>query len=243
MSAPTDSATPTSNRILNALPRAEYERLSAFLEPVEMSVGEILYRPNEPISHVYFPNVGTVSVVCTFADGKGVEAGMVGNEGMFGVCVFLGSVTSPLEAVVQLPGNALRMRSDLLREEFKRGEQLQDLLLRYTQAFIIQIAQTAACNRVHPIEGRLARWLLMSQDRARACDLQLTHEFIAVMLGTRRAGVSEAAAKLQDEGTIRYRRGQVKVLDRSKLETQSCECYEIVKNEFERLLGGNGHVW
>jgi CRP-like cAMP-binding protein len=243
MSAPIDSATPTSNRILNALPRAEYERISAFLEPVEMSLGEILYRPNEPISHVYFPNTGTVSIVNTFADGKGVEVSMVGNEGMFGVCVFLGSVTSPLEAVVQLPGNALRMRSDLLKEEFKRGGQLQDLLLRYTQAFIIQIAQTAACNRAHPIDGRLARWLLMSQDRAQACDLQVTHEFIAVMLGTRRAGVSEAAAKLQDEGLIKYRRGQVKVLDRRKLETQSCECYEIVRNEFDRLLGGNGHVW
>jgi CRP-like cAMP-binding protein len=135
------------------------------------------------------------------------------------------------------------MRSDLLREEFKRGEQLQDLLLRYTQAFIIQIAQTAACNRAHPIDGRLARWLLMSQDRAQASELQLTHEFIAVMLGTRRAGVSEAAAKLQDEGMIRYRRGLVNVLDRRKLETQSCECYEIVRNEFDRLLGGNGHVW
>jgi CRP-like cAMP-binding protein len=243
MSTHNDTSLPTVNRILTALPPAEYERLCAHLEPVEMSLGEVLYQPNEPITHVYFPNRGTVSVICTFEDGKSVEAGMVGNEGMFGVCVFLGSVTSPLEAIVQLPGDALRMRAEVLREEFRRGEHLQDLLLRYTQAFIIQIAQTAACNRAHPIDGRLSRWLLMCQDRAQASDLQLTHEFIAVMLGTRRAGVSEAAAKLQDEGLIRYRRGHVEILDRRKLEGHSCECYPIVKHEFDRLLGGNGHVW
>jgi CRP-like cAMP-binding protein len=235
----TDSNLPPSNRILNALPREEYERLAAYLEPVEMSLGEVLYHPNEPISHVYFPNRGTVSIVCTFEDGKSVEAGMVGNEGMFGVNVFLGSVTSPLEAVVQLMGEGYRMRADVLREEFRRGEHLQDLLLRYTQAFIMQIAQTAACNRVHPIDGRLARWLLMCQDRAHSSELQLTHEFIAIMLGTRRAGVSEAAAKLQDESAIRYRRGHVNILDRQKLEAYSCECYEIVKKEFERLLGAS----
>jgi CRP-like cAMP-binding protein len=207
-----------------------------------MPLGEVLYRPNEPISHVYFPNRGTVSVVCEFEDGKSVEAGMVGNEGMFGVCVFLGSVTSPMEAVVQLPGDALRMRADMLKAEFKRGEHLQDLLLRYTQAFIIQIAQTAACNRAHPIDGRLARWLLMCQDRAHAPELRLTHEFIAIMLGTRRAGVSEAAGKLQDEGIIKYKRGHVSVLDRGELEGKTCECYQIVEKEFERLLGAGGQA-
>jgi CRP-like cAMP-binding protein len=242
MSTHADSPHPTANRILASLPPAEYERLSAYLEPVELSLGEVLYRPEEPITHVYFPNRGTVSVVCVLEDGKQVEAGMVGNEGMFGVCVFLGSVTSPLEAVVQLPGEALRMRADVLRAEFKRGEHLQDLLLRYTQAFIIQIAQTAACNRAHPIDGRLARWLLMSEDRAHSADLQLTHEFIAVMLGSRRAGVSEAAGKLQDEGLIRYRRGHVSVLDRPGLEAKSCECYAVVQKEFARLLGANGHA-
>jgi CRP-like cAMP-binding protein len=239
-----DSTPPptTLNRILQALPPEEYERLSAYLEPVEMPLGEVLYRLNEPITHVYFPNRGTVSLVCTFEDGKSVEAGMVGNEGMFGVSVFLGSITSPLEAVVQLPGDGLRMRSDVLRAEFKQCGYLQDLLLRYTQGFIIQIAQTAACNRAHPIDGRLARWLLMCQDRARSSELQLTHEFIANMLGTRRAGISEAALKLQDEGLIRYRRGNLRILDRQKLEGYSCECYEIVKREFDRLLGGNGHA-
>jgi CRP-like cAMP-binding protein len=245
MSTRKDATPPptTFNRILNALPPEEYEHLAAYLEPVEMLLGEVLYHPNEPITHVYFPNHGTVSVISTFEDGKSVEAGMVGNEGMFGVCVFLGSVTAPLEAVVQLPGDALRMRSDVLREEFKRGEHLQDLLLRYTQAFIIQIAQSVACNRAHPIDGRLARWLLMCQDRAHSDDLQLTHEFIAIMLGTRRAGVSEAAGKLQDEGIIRYKRGHVNILDREELEVKSCECYPIVKKEFDRLLGANGHIW
>jgi CRP-like cAMP-binding protein len=238
----TFKAPPTANLILNALPPAEYERLSAYLEPVEMQLGETLYHPNEPISHVYFPNRGTVSIVCQFADGKSVEAGMVGNEGMFGVCVFLGSITSPLEAIVQLPGDALRMRSDVLRAEFKRDGHLQDLLLRYTQAFIIQIAQTAACNRAHPVDGRIARWLLMCQDCAHTSELQLTHEFIATMLGTRRAGVSEAAGKLQDEGVIKYRRGHLSILNRQELKAKACECYPIVQKEFERLLGINGHV-
>lgn len=242
MSTSTTSPPPTSNRILRALPPAEYERLSAYLEPVEMPLGEVLYRPNEPISHVYFPNRGTVSVICQFEDGKSVEAGMVGNEGMFGVSVFLGSITSPLEALVQLPGDALRMAADVLQKEFKRGEHLQDLLLRYTQAFIVQIAQTSACNRAHPLDGRLARWLLMCQDRAHSPELQLTHEFIATMLGTRRAGVSEAAGKLQDEGMIRYRRGHVSILERARLEGQSCECYPIVEKEFERLLGAGGQA-
>jgi CRP-like cAMP-binding protein len=168
---------------------------------------------------------------------------MVGNEGMFGVSVFLGSVTTPLEAIVQLPGDALRMRAEVLREEFKKGRHLQDILLRYTQAFIVQLAQTTACNRVHPLDGRLARWLLMTQDRAHSSELKLTHEFMGMMLGTRRAGISEAASKLQDDGVIRYRRGHVKVLDRRRLEEITCECYHIVKKEFGRLLGGNGHVW
>jgi CRP-like cAMP-binding protein len=242
MSTHTDSPLQMSNRILNGLSPEEYQRLSPHLESVELLLGEVLYRPNEPVTHVYFPLRGTVSVVCVFEDGKSVEAGMVGNEGMFGVSVFLGSITSPLEAIVQLPGEALRMRADVLREEFKRGGHLQDLLLRYTQTLIIQIAQTAACNRAHPIDGRLARWLLMCQDRAQASDLQVTHEFIAIMLGTRRAGVSEAAAKLQDMGAIRYRRGHLHILERSKLEKQTCECYLIVKREFTRLLGPAGHT-
>jgi CRP-like cAMP-binding protein len=168
--------------------------------------------------------------------------GIVGNEGVFGINVVLGSVTTPHEAIVQQSGDGVRATADALRQEFKRGGQLQDLLLRYTQAFLVQIAQTAACNKMHPLDGRLARWLLMTSDRAMESELELTHEFMAVMLGTRRAGVSEAAGKLQDTGLIRYRRGRVTVLDRRGLEAVSCECYPVVKKEFDRLLGGNGQA-
>lgn len=227
-----------SNRVLNALTPDEYERLRPLLEPVGLRLGEVLYHPNQPITHVFFPNRGTVSVVSVFEDGGSVEVGMVGNEGMFGVSVFLGSISTPLQAVVQLPGEGLRMRADVLVREFAKGGQLQDLLLRYTQAFITQVSLTAACNRAHPLDGRLAKWLLMCQDRAHSVDLQTTHEFIATMLGTRRAGVTEAACKLRESGLIDYRRGRVTVLNRAGLEATSCECYPIVKREFERLVGG-----
>lgn len=242
MSALSADGSPNANRILSQLPPEEYERLLPYLEPVTLSRGDVLHYPQEPVSHVYFPNSGTVSVVATFADGGDIEVGLVGNEGVFGINVVLGSVTTPHEAVVQLPGDGVRASSDVLRREFKRGGQLQDLLLRYTQAFIVQIAQTAACNKVHPLDGRLARWLLMTCDRATSGELELTHEFIAVMLGTRRPGVTEAAGKLQDAGLIRYRRGRVTVLDRRGLEATSCECYPVVKREFDRLLGGNGQT-
>jgi CRP-like cAMP-binding protein len=231
-----------TNRILNALPPEEYGRLSAYLEPVSLPLGEVLCHPDEPISHVYFPTKGTVSIVSTFEDGMSVEVGMVGNEGMFGVCVFLGSITTPLLAQVQIPGEGFRMRADVLKREFKKCGQLQDLLLRYTQAFITQIAQTAACNRAHPIEGRLAKWLLMCEDRANSKKLQLTHEFIATMLGARRAGVTEAAGGLKTKGLIDYRRGHVSIINRKGLESVTCECYPIVKKEFARLIGGNGHA-
>ena len=229
-----------SNRILNALTPSEYELLAVALEPIPLQLGTVLYRPEEAITHVYFPNRGTVSVVSVFEDGATVEVGMVGNEGMFGVGVFLGSISTPLEAVVQLPGDAFRMRADVLKKEFSKGGLLHDLLLRYTQAFITQIAQTAACNRVHPTDGRLARWLLMCADRAHSQELQLTHEFIATMLGARRAGVTEAAGQLQNKGVIKYRRGHITIVDRQGLESISCECYPAVKKEFARLLGGDG---
>jgi len=226
----------TSNRILNSLTDTEYKRLAVDLEPVALSIGDVLYSANEPITHVYFPNRGTVSVLSVFEDGGTVEVGMVGNEGMFGVSVFLGSITTPLEAVVQLPGEALRMPADVLKKEFGQCGLLHDVLLRYTQAFIAQIAQAAACNRAHPIHGRLSRWLLMCEDRAHTKQLELTHEFIATMLGTRRAGVTEAASKLQNEGIIKYSRGHITIVDRERLEATSCECYAIVKKEFDRLL-------
>jgi CRP-like cAMP-binding protein len=219
------------------LPTEEYERLSPYLEPVTLALGDVLYYPQDPVTYVYFPNRGSISVISTLADGGGVEVGVVGNEGIFGVNVVLGSMTVPLEAIVQVPGDGLRIPADVLKKEFKTGGLLHDLLLRYTQAFIIQIAQTAACNRSHPIGGRLARWLLMSHDRAMSDELRLTQEFIGIMLGTRRAGITEAAGKLQNEGMIKYNRGHITILDREKLEAASCECYDMVKNEFDRLLG------
>ena len=230
----------TANRLLAQLPPEEYERLSPHLEPVTLALGDILHYPQEPTTHVFFPNRGTVSVIATFEDGTGVEVGLVGNEGLFGVNVVLGSLTTPHEALVQLSGDAFRTPASAIREEFKKGGQLHDLILRYTQAFMIQIAQTAACNRSHPLGGRLARWLLMTHDRAMDDELLLTHDFIAIMLGTRRAGVSEAAGKLQSDGVITYKRGRIQIADREALESISCECYRIVKTEFERLLGGNG---
>jgi CRP-like cAMP-binding protein len=233
---------PVANRLLAQLPTEEYEQLAPHLEPVPLTLGDIIHYPQEPVTHVYFPLRGTVSVISTFEDGGGVEVGVVGNEGVFGLNVVLGSLTTPHEAIVQLPGEALRVRTRVLTEEFRKGGQLHDLLLRYTQAFIIQLAQTAACNRSHPIGGRLARWLLMSHDRAMTDDLALTHEFIAVMLGTRRAGVSEAAGKLQNDGVIKYKRGHIQIVDRKGLEAISCECYPIVKREFDRLLSGNGQA-
>ncbi|HEY0100471.1 MAG TPA: Crp/Fnr family transcriptional regulator [Pyrinomonadaceae bacterium] len=242
MTTPDGSSLPTTNRILAELPTEEYERLSPHLEPVTLAVGDMLYYPQEPLTHVYFPNRGTVSVIATLADGGGVEVGVVGNEGLFGLNVVLGSMSTPHEAMVQLPGDAFRIPAHVIMGEFKKGGQLQDLILRYVQAFIIQIAQTAACNRSHPMGGRLARWLLMTHDRAMTDELLLTHEFIAVMLGTRRAGVSEAAGRLQNEGLIKYRRGHIQIIDRKGLESTSCECYPLVKREFDRLLGGNGGI-
>jgi CRP-like cAMP-binding protein len=225
-----------TNRILKALTRPEYERLAPHLEAVTLWSGEVLCRPEEPITHVYFPNSGIVSTVSVFEDGSSVEVGMVGNEGMFGVCVFLGSISAPLLAQVQLSGDGLRMRADVLKKEFNKGGQLQDLLLRYTQAFITQVAQGAACNRLHATEGRLAKWLLMCQDRSHSRELGLTHEFISTMLGIRRAGVTTAAGQLQKRGLINYTRGHITITDRGGLEAISCECYPVVKNAFNRLL-------
>jgi CRP-like cAMP-binding protein len=242
MYAHTESRPQTTNRILNALTPSEFESLSPHLDPVNLSSGEVLCRSDQPVTHVYFPTRGTVSVVSTFEDGQSVEVGMVGNEGMFGVCVFLGSVSTPLTAQVQLPGDGLRMRADALRSEFRKGGQLQDLLLRYTQAFMTQIAQTAACNRAHSVDGRLAKWLLMCADRAQSKELPLTHEFIATMLGSRRAGVTEASCKLKEAGLIRYKRGDVTIIDRAGLEAVSCECYQMVRKEFTRLVGADGHA-
>lgn len=232
---------PTLNLVLNALPAEEYERLFPHLERVTLRLRQVLYHPENPITHVFFPESGTVSVVSVFEDGSTVEVGMVGNEGMFGVNVFMGSVSMPLQAVVQLPGEGYRMRAEVLREEFRRGGPLQDMLLRYTQGFITQVSQNAACNRAHHVEGQIAKWLLMCADRSPSHELELTQEFIATMLGVRRPGVTEAAGQLRDRGLISYVRGHITVTDREGLEKISCECYQLIKKEFARLVGGNGH--
>jgi CRP-like cAMP-binding protein len=242
MSRSYETPAPTLNRILNALPPEEYERLSPQLERVTLPLRQVLYRPEQPITHVYFPNSGTVSIVSVFEDGRHVEVGMVGNEGMFGVNVFLGSVSTPLEAVVQLPGEGYRMRADVLKSEFKSGGPLHDMLLRYTQAFITQVAQNAACNRAHHVEGQMAKWLLMCQDRSDSPELELTQEFISTMLGVRRPGVTEAAGLLRDRGLINYVRGHITITDREGLEALTCECYQLVRKEFDRLVGVNGHT-
>ena len=231
-----DGHSSKDNRILAALSADETERLLPHMEKVELRLGEVICQPYEPIKYVYFPHRGTISVVVVLEDGSEVEAGVVGNEGMFGMPVVLGTDIAPLLAIVQLPGGATRMRADVLKGEFGKCGRLQNLLLRYGQAFFIMVAQNAACNRRHGVDGRLARWLLMGQDRVKSDELELTHEFLSVMLGTRRAGVSVAAGKLQDQGLISYKRGRIRIKDRLGLEAISCECYRVVKKEFDRLL-------
>ena len=225
------------NRILAALPEEDYERLSPHLEPVELRHSEILYEAAGFMKHVYFPSNSMVSLISQMSDGSGAEVGVTGFEGMVGISSVLGVDKSPHEAMVQIPDGAMRMKSSILLEEFKRGGALHDLLLRYVQMLLLQTSQIAACNRLHSVSERLARWLLMSQDRRKDCDdLPFTHEFLALMIGVRRAGVTEAALVLQGEGLIKYRRGDIKILDRAGLEDFSCECYRIIKDEFDRLL-------
>lgn len=226
---------PLENRLLAALPATVYARLQPQLEEVELHLGDVLYRPGEKITHVYFPHRGTISVVALMQDGKELEVGIIGNEGMLGLPVVLGTNTSPLHAIVQIPDGATRLGADVLAAEIRQCGELQQGLLRYAQAFFMQTALNAACNRLHSLDGRLIRWLLMCQDRVKADELQLTHEFIATMLGVRRAGVTEAATQLQVAGLIAYRRGHVRILDRKGLEAATCECYGIIRQEFAQL--------
>lgn len=225
------------NRILAALPAAEYERLLPNLKPVTLEYKQVLYEPNKTIRHVYFPNEGVISMISTVIDRTVVEVGLAGREGMVCVAVFLGANSTPHQGIVQVAGNAMRMKAGVLREEFKRGGRLQDLLLRYTQMQMIQIAQTAVCNRLHTIEGRLSRWLLMIHDRVDGDEFLLTQDIISRMLGVQRTGVTGAAGILQKKGMIRYVRGKITILDRQVLEETACECYWIVKEEFDRLVG------
>ena len=213
--------------------------MAPYLEEVYLSSDRVLLEPGEPIREVYFPSSVTVSLVSIMSDGSTTEIGLVGNEGMVGLSVVLGSDRSPSRSIVQISGTALKLPARILKQQFQEGKSLQRLFLLYTQALLTQMSQSAACNRQHSIEKRLARWLLSVQDRVRSKDLPLTQESIANMLGTRRSAVTVAAGTLQKAGVIRYNRGKIIIVDRPSLEAAACECYSLIRNEYLRLLGSS----
>ena len=227
---------PNQNHLLAALPTVEFERVAGRLELVPLALGEILYEPGAQMRHAYFPTTAIVSLHYVMESGASAETAGVGNEGVVGISLFMGGDTTPSSAVVQTAGHAYRLESRLLKDEFNRGELMQKLLLRYTQALITQMTQTAACNRHHSIEQQLCRWLLLTLDRVSSNELLMTQELIASMLGVRRGGITEAAGNLQRAGVISHRRGHISVLERSGLESRTCECYAVVKKELGRLL-------
>jgi CRP-like cAMP-binding protein len=230
------SGSPKDNRLLAALPSDGYDALLPFLERLTMPLGLSVYESGGTQGHVYFPTTSIVSMLYVLADGASAEIAVTGNEGLVGIALFMGGETTPSRAVVQSAGEAYRLRATTLKKEFERGGSLQHLLLRYTQALITQMAQTAVCNRHHSVDQQLCRWLLLSLDRLPTSELVMTQELIANMLGVRREGVTEAVGKLQAAGLIEYRRGRIKVIDRPGLEARVCECYGVVKTEYDRLL-------
>jgi len=225
----------TVNHILKALPEEDYERLLPDLEPVELALGQVLYRAEEPIRHVYFPNNSMVSVVANTLEGQCAEVGVIGREGMIGIDVLLGSDSTLNENIVQHANGALRINTTAIKTEFKRGGVLHDSLLRFTRLLMIQISQTALCNRLHTVDERLARWLLLCRDRSGTDELQLTQEFLAIMLGTNRATVTISAIAIQSAGYIKYSRGHITVTDGEGLEDFACNCYQTVKQEYDRV--------
>ena len=227
---------PRQNHLLAALPGSDYERLASHLELMPMALADVLYEPGYKLPYVYFPTTSIVSLLYVMEDGASAEIAVVGNEGMLGISLFMGGDTTPSRAVVQSAGHGYRLKAELLKGEFDRFGPTMHLLLRYTQALLTQMAQTAVCNRHHSVDQQLCRWLLLSLDRLSGNELSMTQELIANMLGVRREGVTEAAGKLQDAGLIRYRRGHITVIDRPALEARSCECYQVVKTECDRLL-------
>ena len=227
---------PQQNHHLGALSAAERNRLYPHLRLVPLPLGKVLYESGDVLRHVYFPTDSIVSLLYVLADGASAELSVVGNEGLIGIALFMGGQTTPSRAIVQSAGHAYRMIGQQLKDEFRRNGELQLLLLRYTQALITQMAQTAVCNRHHSVDQQLCRWLLLSLDRLSSNQLTMTQELIAHMLGVRREGVTEAAGKLHKLGVIEYRRGKITVLDRRRLEQLCCECYAVVKKETDRLL-------
>ena len=226
---------PSGNWLLDALPDQAYERLAVSLKPVCFSLGQVIYESGGKIDNLYFPTTSHVSLLYTMLNGSTAEMGLVGNEGVLGVALLMGGETTHNRAVIQGSGDALKLRAKAAQEEFARGEEFQHLLLRYTMALITQISQTAVCNRLHSVEKRLCRWLLMTRDRTHSDELQMTQEFISHMLGVRREGVTHAASSLQQRGLISYVRGHITIVDRARLEEHVCECYEVVNGEHNRL--------
>jgi CRP-like cAMP-binding protein len=230
---------PKQNRLLATLPEAELQRWLPHLELVDMQLGDVLYESGDTLAHAYFPVTAIVSLLYVMQDGASAEIAVVGNEGMLGVSLFMGGGSTASRAVVQSAGAGFRLRAQLMKVEFDRAGTVLHLLLRYTQALITQMSQTAVCNRHHSLDQQLCRWLLLSLDRLQGNELIMTQELIANMLGVRREGVNEGALKLQQAGLIRYGRGHITVLDRKGLEERSCECYSVVKKEYDRLLPFN----
>ncbi|MGO9935245.1 MAG: Crp/Fnr family transcriptional regulator [Steroidobacteraceae bacterium] len=233
MATPVD---PRTNQLLAALPEREWSRWHSLLEAVAMPLGQVLYEPGATLSHVYFPASSIVSLLYVMENGASAEIAVVGNEGIVGISLFMGGESTPGRAVVQSAGFGFRLRGQVVKDEFNRAGAVLHLLLRYIQALITQMAQTAVCNRHHTLDQQLCRWLLLSLDRLPGRELVMTQELIANMLGVRREGVTEAATRLQQSGLIRYSRGRILVLDRAGLEKRTCECYAVVKREYDRLL-------
>jgi CRP-like cAMP-binding protein len=227
---------PKQNQILAALPNLDYERIRPYLEPVPMPLGWAVYESGTSLSHLYFPATSIVSLLYVMVNGASAEIAITGNEGMVGISLFMGGESTPSRAVVQSAGSGYRLPASVLKREFALGGHLHCLALRFTQSLITQMAQTAVCNRHHSLEQQLCRWLLLSLDRLTGDELVMTQLLIANMLGVRREGVAQAASKLQADGLIQYSRGRIKVIDRQGLERRSCECYAVVKTEFDRLL-------
>jgi CRP-like cAMP-binding protein len=224
-----------TNQLLSKLPPKEYQRLTPYLELVELPLRQVLQQPGDKVEYIYFPTQAMISLVSIMQDGSMVEVALVGKEGMVGISAILGGYSTTTQTVVQIAGSGLRIPAHILKAEFDRGEKLQYLLLRYIQTLFTQISQFVACNRLHSLEERLARWLLMVQDCLQTSEFSITQEYIAQMLGSRRSGVTVAAGTLQRAGIINYRRGKIEILNREDLENTACECYGIVKAEVSRL--------
>lgn len=236
MFSPAESHVSIKNLLLSVLPPGEYERLRRGLELVRLPRGAVLYETGAVVRYAYFLTAGMVSLLSVTEDGKTIEVGMIGDEGVAGIAVILGIAIAPYRTTVQIPATTLRIRAGVLREEFERGGVLQSLLLRYTHTLITQLSQSAVCNRFHTAEERLCRWLLISRDRVHSNTISLTQETISQMLGAPRTGVTQTAGLLQQNGLIRYSRGKITILDPRGLEDASCECYKVVRDEFEHLI-------